>query len=171
MENVFKLHSGESVDAIKYTREVLAKHSLLSDVKLYVGCDSQNKRYVTSYVVVLAYRYGARGTHYIYTRIDVPKIRERWSKLSKEVEYSLQLAGFLKENGIEVNCIDFDFNSKEIERSHDLVAWAQGYASALGYNSTVKPEEQVASRAADHLVKRSDGSNRKKFRRPQLKAA
>jgi predicted RNase H-related nuclease YkuK (DUF458 family) len=171
MEKVFKLHTGETIDALQHTKEVIAKHSLLGDVKVYVGCDSQNKRYVTSYVGVIAYRYGARGTHYIYTRVDVSKIKDRWQKLSKEVELSLELADLLKTNGVDVYCIDFDFNSKEIERSHDLVAWAQGWASSLGYNSTVKPEEQVASRAADHLVKRSDGANRKKFRRQFKKAA
>lgn len=170
MERVFKLSSGETVNAIQHTKDVLAKHSLLGDVKVYVGCDSQNRRYSTQYVGVIAYRYGARGTHYIFTRDNVNKIRDRWNRLSKEVELSLELANMLKENGIEVHCIDFDFNSKEIARSHDLVQWAQGWAVSLGYNCTVKPEEQVASRAADHLVKKSDGANRKVFRR-QLRAA
>lgn len=162
---VFKLHTGEIVDPIKHTKEVLEKHSKLGDVKIYVGCDSQNRRWNTSYVGVIAYRYGARGTHYIYTRDNVQKIKDRWNRLSKEVQLSLDLANLLKENNIEVHCVDFDFNSKEIARSHDLVQWAQGWAVSLGYNCTVKPEEQVASRAADHLVKRNDAGNKKKFRK------
>lgn len=169
MERVFKLHTGEVVDAIQHTKEVIAKHSLLSDVKVYVGCDSQNRRWNTSYVGVIAYRYGSRGTHYIYTRVNVPKIKDRWNRLSKEVELSLDLANTLKENGIAVYCVDFDFNSKEIARSNDLVQWAQGWAISLGYNCTVKPEEQVASRAADHLVKKSDGA-RKRYRKLQKAA-
>jgi len=153
MERVFRLDNGQIVCPVEHTKEVLAKYSYKDNVKVYVGCDSQNRRYNTSYVVVIAYRYGTRGTHYIYTRDNVKKIRDRWKRLSNEVSLSVEVANHLQENGIKVNCIDLDFNSKEIARSHELVAWAKGWVTNLGYNCTVKPEEQVASRAADHLVK------------------
>jgi predicted RNase H-related nuclease YkuK (DUF458 family) len=147
---VFKTEQGSLVDAVKHTVESL---NVYRDAKIYVGTDSQNKRYSTTYVTVIAYRYGHRGCHYIYHRQNVKKIRDRWQRLWKEVELSIEIAKMLEENSIKVFCIDLDFNQKEIARSSDMVAAARGYIIGSGFNCTVKPEEQVASRAADHLVR------------------
>lgn len=154
MNRSFKKHSGEKIDAIEYARKVLSDFNLAGEIKIYVGCDSQNKERNTTYVGVIAFRYPNKGTHYIYTRENVKKIKDRWERLSKEVELSVEIATALKENGIPVHCVDLDFNKKEMARSHVLVSWARGWVTGIGFNCTVKPEEQVASRAADHLVKR-----------------
>ena len=48
-------------------------------------------------------------------------------------------------------------NEKEIARSHNMVAAARGYVIGMGFKPeqvTVKPEEQVATRSADHIVRR-----------------
>lgn len=165
MERVFRLDNGQIVDPVEHTKEVLAKYSFKGDVKVYVGCDSQNRRWSTSYVCVIAFRYGTRGTHYIYTRDNLKKIKDRWDRLSREVTLSIEIADLLKENGIPVHCVDLDFNQKEMARSFQLVAWARGWVTSLGYNCTVKPDEQVASRAADHLVKKNDPGIRKRNRK------
>ena len=147
----FKLEGGEIVNSITHSIETLASYR---DAKLYVGTDSQNKRNVTCYVVVIAFRYGTRGTHYIYHRYNVKRIRDRWQRLWKEVELSVEVAKELEAASLKVHCIDLDFNRKEIAKSSDMVAAARGYVVGSGFECTVKPEEQVASRAADHVVRR-----------------
>jgi predicted RNase H-related nuclease YkuK (DUF458 family) len=150
----FKLESGKDIDVLAHTSEQFMKYALDKSFRVYVGCDSQNKRYGTTYVTVIAYRYGHRGTHYIYTREKVSKIKDRYKRLWGEVERSVQVATLLQTSGYKVNCIDLDFNKKEIARSSEMVAAARGYVTGMGFECSVKPEEQVASRAADHIVRR-----------------
>lgn len=149
--------TGEIVDPVQHSKEMIEQYAKRKKwdetLKVYVGCDSQNRRYSTSYVTCICYRFGANGAHIIYWRDNVKKIRERWPRLSGEVERSLKIALMLKENNIPVFCVDLDFNEKEIARSSEMVAWAKGYVVGSGFNCTVKPNEQVASRAADHLVR------------------
>jgi len=70
MSRVFRLErTGEQVDLIKHSLEIVEKHpKKWDDLKIYVGSDSQNRRYSTSYVACVAYRMGDRGAHFIYTR-------------------------------------------------------------------------------------------------------
>lgn len=147
----FKLENGELVDAVKHTIEILSKHR---DVTIFVGTDSQNKRYNTVYVTCIAYKYGTRGAHYIYYRENVKKIKDRWPRLWKEVENSLEIAKLLEANNIKVECVELDFNERELARSHDMVAAARGYVIGSGFKCNVKPETQSAARAADHIVRR-----------------
>ncbi len=154
MNRAFKLEGGIIVDAVKHTAEVLAKHP---DTKIYVGTDSQNKRSNTTYVTCICYRYGHRGTHYIYFRENVTKIRDRWTRLWGEVERSVEAAAILEEHSMKVHRIDLDFNEKEIAKSNAMVSAARGYVIGMGYRPdqvTVKPEEQVATRSSDHICRR-----------------
>ena len=123
------------------------------DTKVYVGADSQNKGEHTRYAVAVAYRYGTRGTHYIFHRFVTKRITDRWRRLWKEVELSVEIAKQLEENSIKVHCVDLDFNKREMARSNEMVAAAKGYVMGSGFNCSVKPEEQVASRAADHIIR------------------
>lgn len=151
----FQLENGEQVHDLKeYVSNIFAKHVLSEDFKVYVGCDSQNSRYNTCYVTVIAFRFSRNGTHFIFCRDNVrPKIKDRWPRLWGEVERSLEVAQWLKSNGFKVDCVDLDFNRKEIARSNEMVKSAKGYILGFGFNTSVKPEEQVASRAADHIVR------------------
>lgn len=153
MKQVFRFETGEVVDELNHTADIV-KRELINDLKIYVGCDSQNKRYGTTYVTVIAYRYGTRGTHFIYTREKVKKIRDRWQRLWGEVERAVSLVVKLQSNGFKVHCVDLDFNKKEIARSNEMVAAARGFVIGSGFSCSVKPEEQVASRAADHIVRK-----------------
>jgi predicted RNase H-related nuclease YkuK (DUF458 family) len=151
MEKQFKLEGGEFVDCLVHTREVLSKHP---DATIYVGTDSQNKRWNTCYVTVIAYKYNGKGAHYIYFRENVKRIKDRWTRLWKEVENSIVVAKHLEANGLNVTCVELDFNEKEIARSSDMVAAARGYVLGSNFNCNVKPETQCAAKAADHIVRR-----------------
>jgi len=146
----FKNHSGQYVDLIKHTIDTLAQNR---DAKVYVGSDSQNRGELTRYAVTVAFRYGTRGTHFIYHRFSTKRITDRWRRLWKEVELSVEIAKQLEENSIKVHCVDLDFNKREMARSHEMVAAARGYVMGSGFNCSIKPEEQVASRAADHIIR------------------
>lgn len=146
----FKKENGELVDVIKHSIETLSQHR---DTRVYVGSDSQNRGQFTRYAIAVAYRYGSRGTHYIYHRFTTKRITDRWRRLWKEVELSVEIAQQLEQNSIKVHCVDLDFNRKEMARSNEMVASARGYVVGSGFDCSVKPEEQVASRAADHIIR------------------
>jgi predicted RNase H-related nuclease YkuK (DUF458 family) len=147
--------TGEQVDLITHSLEVVKQYPKKWDgLKIYVGSDSQNRRYSTAYVACVCYRIGDRGAHFIYTRENVARIRDRWTRLWKEVEISVEIAKQLRDATIPVFRVDLDFNELEIARSSDMVRAACGYVVGMGFKVECKPSMLVASRAADHLVRR-----------------
>ena len=46
-----------------------------------------------------------------------------------------------------------DYNGDENFKSHKLIAAAKGWANSLGYKVNIKPNNQIATRAADHHCK------------------
>ena len=45
------------------------------------------------------------------------------------------------------------YNSDEYHRSNKLISATKGWANSLGYKVNVKPNNQIATRAADHHCK------------------
>lgn len=147
MNRVFKTVPGQVVDIVKHTLSVM---ETCPYVEIHVGTDSQNHRRHTVYSTVIAYRYGNRGVHYILHTHRVPKIKDRWTRLWHEAELSIETAEWLT-GRIKVQIqIDLDYNVDERYFSSRLVQAASGWASSLGYRVNVKPDNQVATRAADH---------------------
>lgn len=151
----FKFESGEEVKNLKeYVSAIYRKYLLDEHFKVYVGCDSQNKRYGTHYATCILFKLGLRGGHFIYqNQVIRPKIKDRWQRLWGEVERSLETAQWLTANGFKVDRVDLDFNEKEIARSSEMVASARGYVIGMGFECAVKPSMCSACRAADHLVR------------------
>jgi len=126
---------------------MVSKHPLIT---IHVGTDSQSVAKQTQYATVIAYRLGNRGVHYIVHKIGVPKIKDLWTRLWKETEMSIKIAEKMKKAlGIEVQ-IDMDYNEDESFKSNRLVNASRGWANSLGYQVNMKPNIQVATRAADH---------------------
>jgi predicted RNase H-related nuclease YkuK (DUF458 family) len=99
---------------------------------------------------VIAYRFGTRGVHYILHKQKVPKIHDKWTRLWKEAELSIETAEWLSEK-INVNIqIDLDYNNDEKYFSNKLIQATKGWATSLGYKVNVKPDIQIATRAADY---------------------
>ena len=148
MTQVFKTaDTRKVVDIAKHTMEELRKCPY---VEIHIGTDSQNSGHTTTFSTVIAYRYPSRGVHYIESTQRVPKIRDRWARLWKEAEMTIQTADLLTEQiSVKVE-LDFDFNIDEKYFSSKLVQSASGWASSLGYKVNVKPDNQIATRAADH---------------------
>lgn len=157
MNKVFNLENGGEVNALKHTLEILRIHP---DAKIYVGCDSQNKKRYCIYSTVIAYRYSygesglRKAAGFIYYKENVDKIRDKFTRLWGEVDRSVELAKWLQENGIDVYQIDLDFNEDCTAGSNDMVAVGRGYVIGNGFQCSIKPEQQCASRCADHIVKK-----------------
>lgn len=147
MNKVFKRVNGETIDIVSHTLSVLKECPY---AEIHIGTDSQNHRSHTWYCTAIAYRYGNRGVHYVYTIKKVKKIRDRWSRLWHEAELSIETAQLLTSKiKIQVQ-IDFDFNADERFFSNNLVHAASGWATSLGYRVNIKPHNQIATKAADH---------------------
>lgn len=157
MNKIFKNIHGENVSVVDHTLDILKVHP---DVEIHIGTDSQNYRRYTMYATVIAYRFGkedgeggwmGKGVHYIYTKTRIKKIRDLWSRLYKETELSIEIAEWFTSK-INVNVqIDMDYNGDDKWPSHKLISATKGWATSLGYKVNVKPNLQIATRAADHL--------------------
>ena len=150
MVKIFKKLNGETVDVVNHTLEILKKYP---HVDIHIGTDSQNIGNHTIYSICIAYRYGIRGVHYIYNRFKLPKITDRWTRLWKEAEYSIEVAEWLSEKiSVEIQ-IDLDYNDDKKYFSNRLISASKGWANSLGYKVNVKPNIQIATRAADYTCR------------------
>ena len=147
---LFKNIKGERIDPIAHTLKILKDYP---NVQIHIGSDSQNVGKKTRYATVIAYRYGSRGVHYILSKKNESLLKDMWSRLWKEAEMSIDVAEWLT-NQISVRVeIDMDYNSDENFKSSKLISATKGWANSLGYKVNVKPNNQIATRAADYHCK------------------
>ena len=147
MNRLFRKVDGDAVsDIVKHTIDVLKE---CPHAEIHVGTDSQNHRRSTVYVTAIAFRYGNRGVHYIYHKTKMKKIKDKWTRLWNEADYSIEVANWLTSK-IKVQVqIDLDYNYQEKHFSSKLVGPAVGWVESLGYKANIKPNNQIATRAAD----------------------
>ena len=80
-------------------------------------------------------------------------IDDIWKRLWKEAEMSIEVAEWLsKQINVKIQ-IDMDYNNDEKFISNKLISAAKGWANSLGYKVNVKPNNQIATKAADHHCK------------------
>ena len=149
-----KINDSSLFELANYTKEYL-KLNKDYDVKLYLGTDSQNKSDKTTYATTLVFHIGDTGCHVIYSRESVPKIptHNYWDRLWGEVERSVKVARYLRENNIEIYSIGLDLNSDKRLKSNKLVKAAVGYVEGFGFTAKIKPDMLPAIKAADDLAR------------------
>jgi len=155
---LFKTKQNKAVNSVRYSFKILKEYP---GCKVYVGSDSQKVRGGVSFATVIAYRYGTRGCHFIY-RKDHIRFKQLFPKrkgskliewrLLKEVEDTMAAATWLLENNIKVDAVEFDLNEDHSHKSNAFVQHAKGWALGMGFKAITKPEEQIAVKAANHLV-------------------
>ena len=151
MERYFKTEDGRIINLIEHTLEQLEKRP---DLKIYVATDSQSYGWKTVYVTVIVYRYGLNGAHGIFQRQQIPRIKDVFTRLWKEAEFTLETAQMLTDTlPIKVDAVEFDYNGRIITKSSSLVKSVRGWAESLGYSVKMKPDEMLASKYADYLVR------------------
>ena len=147
---LFKNIKGERIDPVEHTLKILRDYPT---VKIHIGSDSQNIGKKTKYATVIAYRYGSRGVHYILSKKTELLIKDMWTRLWKEAEMSIDIAQWLTHQvSVRVE-IDMDYNSDENFKSNKLISATKGWANSLGYKVNVKPNNQIATKAADYHCK------------------
>tara|TARA_B110000285_G_scaffold130453_1_gene146563 strand:+ start:1132 stop:1587 length:456 start_codon:yes stop_codon:yes gene_type:complete len=146
-----KLTGKPDFELAGYVEQYLSDNKM-SDIKIYLGCDSQNKSTETVYATTLVFHVGNSGCHVIYKKERVPKIRDMWERLWKECEKSVDVALYLRENNIEINTIDLDYNIDPTKKSSKLVKAAMGYVNGCGFKARCKPELLPGCYAADGIV-------------------
>ena len=146
----YKLTGGKGFELAEYVKEYLEKNKNY-DIKLYLGCDSQN-RSETTYATTIVFHVADSGCHVIYKKEKLPVIRDMWTRLWGEVERSVEVALYLRNNGIEVSTIDLDYNIDPMHGSNKLVSAGVGYVESLGFKARVKPDLLPAVYAADDIV-------------------
>ncbi|RRO14430.1 ribonuclease H-like YkuK family protein [Flavobacteriaceae bacterium 14752] len=145
-----KLTDEVSFDVAEYVKTYLDLYKNQS-LNLYLGCDSHN-RLKTTYATTLVFNVASTGCHVIYRKEVVPIINDMWTRLWGEVERSVEVALYLREQGIEIDTIDLDYNINPEFKSNKLVSAAVGYVESLGFKARIKPELLPAVYAADHIV-------------------
>jgi predicted RNase H-related nuclease YkuK (DUF458 family) len=122
------------------------------DAQIIIGCDSKNRDSETVYGLVIVLYKEKKGGHVLYAKQRMPRIRDRWSRLWKEVEFSVALANELQEKGFpKVKFIDLDLNPDPRFKSNDVVRAAVGLVESMGYEARTKPYSLCASYAADKV--------------------
>ena len=140
---------GQKIDPLDYTLDIIKKYP---DVKIHVGTDSHSINDNTRYITAIAYRFNQSGVHYIYSKNNFSKIIDKWERLWKETELSIEIAQILDNKEINLE-IDMDYNSDEKYYSNKLVSVAKGWANSLGFKVNIKPFNQIATSAADYHSK------------------
>lgn len=164
---IFRTVTGEIVSNIyTYTMDIMKQYP---HATIYIGTDSQNirvnktreekrllggrKKRISRYCVVIAFRYDTRGVHYIYSVENYPHIKDKFKRLWKEAEITIEVAEWFKSKTRIKPQINFDFSNEKQNFSEKLVQSTSGWASSLGYKVSVKPDNQIATKAADKHCK------------------
>jgi predicted RNase H-related nuclease YkuK (DUF458 family) len=118
-----------------------------------VGIDSKTNATTCTYALVIAFRYGNNGVHYIYNkRHDIVPVN-KWHRLMNEIEHVMNFVSWFKYSlPFTIYAVDMDVNEDKQHFSNRLHAIAIGWGASLGVNVITKPYEVVASRAADYLI-------------------
>jgi predicted RNase H-related nuclease YkuK (DUF458 family) len=152
MNKIFKSATNHRpINLISYILEYVKEYP---ETKIYIGTDSQNRGPETVYATAIVLRYRTKGCHVLYHKTKMPIIKDFWSRLWRETEMSVETATFLVENSpLKVEAIDLDFNDDEYKASNKLVAASKGWVQSAGFKATTKSDQQIATRAADHIIR------------------
>lgn len=151
MEKYFRTDDGSRVDVIEHCSRILCA---FPSAEILIGTDSQNEKKTTDYAVVIVFRYGNNGAHFIYNKIKVPKIKDMFTRLFKECELSVEIAEHISKNtSFKISALELDFNDFKKTKSTPLISATKGWGESLGYRVILKSGEMFACKAADHILR------------------
>ena len=152
MKKFKTLYGTPILNPIEYIREYISKRE---NVEILIGSDSQcynNKK--TIFGVVVALYTKGKGAHVLCTRETLPMEHDTPSRLLGEVWKSLEMAEFLKENGLpKPTWIDIDLNPDPKYKSNSVLRQAVGMVEGMGYKVRYKHVGALMTYAANHLVR------------------
>jgi predicted RNase H-related nuclease YkuK (DUF458 family) len=152
MKQFSTLHGKNIPNIIEYIREYI---STRSEVEILIGSDSQtygDKK--TVYGVVIALYTKGKGAHVLCNREIVKNEPVLSTKLITEVWKSIEIAEFLKENGLpKPTWIDIDLNPDPKFKSNKSLREAVGLVEGMGYKVRYKHVGAMMTYAANKLVR------------------
>lgn len=149
----FKTLYGIKIDnVITYIEEYLNERP---NIEILIGSDSQSyKNTKTVYGIVIALYTKGKGAHVICTKEITPVEHNRSVRLLNEVWKSIEVAEFLRENGLpKPQWIDIDLNSDPKFKSNSVLRQAVGLVEGMGYKVRYKQLGALSTYAANHLVR------------------
>lgn len=153
MNDKFRTFYGSPiVDVVEYIRKYMLEHK---DIEILIGSDSQRHAEKQIYGVVIVLYHKGKGGHVLWR-----KYVERYEpvvqlKLINEVWKSVEVAEFLRENGLpKPTFIDIDLNPDPQFDSNKTLRQAIGLVEGMGYKVRSKHNGALATSAADHLVRK-----------------
>lgn len=127
--------------------------------EIFIGTDSQKvrKRNLVYYSsVICIYRRG-KGAHIIYTKEKRNDINGILDRLREEVNYSIGLAVYLRENEIlydkNIVSLHLDLSPNIENKSNKIFKEMSGWVSGMGFDWRGKPDACAASYASDMVVR------------------
>jgi predicted RNase H-related nuclease YkuK (DUF458 family) len=152
MKNFRTLNGEKITDVVQYIKDYIATKE---NVEILIGSDSQcysNKK--TIYGVVIALYTKGKGAHVVCSRETVPMERNTSTRLLNEVWKSIEVAEYLKENGLpKPEWIDIDLNPDPKYKSNSVLRQAVGLVEGMGYKVRYKHLGAMITYAANHLVR------------------
>ena len=152
MKNFRTLNGEKITDVVQYIKDYIATKE---NVEILIGSDSQcysNKK--TIYGVVIALYTKGKGAHVVCSRETVPMERNTSTRLLNEVWKSIEVAEYLKENGLpKPDWIDIDLNPDPKYKSNSVLRQAVGLVEGMGYKVRYKHLGAMITYAANHLVR------------------
>jgi hypothetical protein len=149
----FRTLYGEPItDIVEYIKNYL---STRTNVEILIGCDSQSYRNTkTVYGIVVALYSPGKGAHVLCIKESVPIVKTTSVRLLNEVWKSIELAEFLKNNGLpKPSYIDIDLNPDPKYKSNSVLRQAVGLVTGMGYKVRYKQLGALVHYAANHLVR------------------
>lgn len=173
----FRKYDGDAIeDIIGYIKEKVQDGD---DVRVVVGCDSQQRRSYTLYAltIIMYDEILHHGAHVVFMKIRTKKERDIFTRLMNESLYSLDLANWLDSkltDGIylkpkfKVNEYDGSYPTRKVEihvdvnpeygrdkrnKSHMVYSSVMGMLCGSGFSVKSKPTSYAATCAADHLLR------------------
>lgn len=157
----FKNVKAEKIDILPY---VALQHAINpKDIKIHIGTDCAASEGILKYFLVVAFRTGKTGVHFVYHKETMPVIKlgngkpDVFTKLWKEAALSVNFANYLVDLGIvplRKIIIEMDYNGIKETLSTSLIPATKGWATGFGYEVITKNEpncEQIAVKAANFL--------------------
>jgi predicted RNase H-related nuclease YkuK (DUF458 family) len=154
MENIFnwkRLSDRKEIDLNSYLENWIKNNP---SHKIYIGCDSHNEGIKTNFATVIVLHYGTGGGHVLYSKSSNERIKDRYERLWKEVEFSVAAAQILLGMGFDKpDHIDIDLNPDPKYKSNSVLRAAVGMIESLGITPRYKTKSPWAISIADSICK------------------
>ena len=152
LKNWKRLSDREDIDLKNYLQDWIKKNPVH---KLYIGCDSHNERSKTTFATVIVLHYGiGGGGHVLYSRDTCFLVKDRYERLWREVELSVETAQQLMSVDIQKpEYIDIDLNPDPKYQSNTLLRAAVGLIESMGLKARYKTLSPWSISIADSICK------------------